>query len=364
VLLAVEAFDHMLALLHEAETLAMALDDQRRLGRICVFTASTFRETYDFDRARAYGQRALAIGTVLDDMTLQVLSRFYLGEVDFDLGDYPQAIDCFKRNVMALQGEWLYDHLGNLALPACQNRLYLVRCLTYLGDFAEGMAVAAEAVQLAETVGRPFERVAAYTRTGYLHLLQGNFHQAISVLERGQVLVDDASIVLYTFLLTYLAVAYARTGRTDKALHLLEEAIARKARLNPLCVVETYLLAGRLADAHTVAQHRLEHLQRRKLRGFQVHILWLLGEIAMQREPTDLESAAAHYRQALTLANELGMRPFQAHCHSGLGKLYRHTGRLDLARAALSTAIDLYRSMAMTFWLPEAEAALAQVEGH
>jgi hypothetical protein len=112
-----------------------------------------------------------------------------------------------------------------------------------------------------------------------------------------------------------------------------------------------------------VAQHRLEHLQRRKLRGFQVHALWLLGEIAIQREPADLESAAAHYRQALTLANELGVRPFQAHCHHGLGKLYRHTGRLDLARAALSTAIDLYCSMAMTCWLPGAEAALAQVKG-
>jgi hypothetical protein len=34
------------------------------------------------------------------------------------------------------------------------------------------------------------------------------------------------------------------------------------------------------------------------------------------------------------------------------------------ARAALSTAIAIYQSMAMTFWLPQAEAALAQVEGN
>ena len=32
-------------------------------------------------------------------------------------------------------------------------------------------------------------------------------------------------------------------------------------------------------------------------------------------------------------------------------------------RAALATAITLYRAMDMTFWLPQAEAALAQVEG-
>jgi hypothetical protein len=32
------------------------------------------------------------------------------------------------------------------------------------------------------------------------------------------------------------------------------------------------------------------------------------------------------------------------------------------ARAALATAITLYRAMEMTFWLPQVEAALAQVE--
>jgi len=57
------------------------------------------------------------------------------------------------------------------------------------------------------------------------------------------------------------------------------------------------------------------------------------------------------------------MRPLQAHCHHGLGRLYHQTGRAEPARAALSTAIDLYRAMDMTFWLPQAEAALAQVEG-
>ena len=56
------------------------------------------------------------------------------------------------------------------------------------------------------------------------------------------------------------------------------------------------------------------------------------------------------------------MRPLQAHCHLGLGTLYVQTGRPEPARAALTTAIALYRAMEMTFWLPQAEAALAQAE--
>jgi hypothetical protein len=57
------------------------------------------------------------------------------------------------------------------------------------------------------------------------------------------------------------------------------------------------------------------------------------------------------------------MRPLQAHCHHGLGTLYAKTGQPAQARAALATAIELYRTMAMTFWLPQAEAALAAAEG-
>jgi len=57
------------------------------------------------------------------------------------------------------------------------------------------------------------------------------------------------------------------------------------------------------------------------------------------------------------------MRPLQAHCHRGLGTLYATIGQQAQARAELSTAINLYRAMEMSFWLPEAEVALAQVEG-
>jgi hypothetical protein len=74
-----------------------------------------------------------------------------------------------------------------------------------------------------------------------------------------------------------------------------------------------------------------------------------------------VEPAAAHYQQALTLANALGMRPLQAHCHLRLGTLYATTGQREQAGAALATAIALYRAMDMTFWLPQAEAALAQI---
>jgi tetratricopeptide (TPR) repeat protein len=76
-----------------------------------------------------------------------------------------------------------------------------------------------------------------------------------------------------------------------------------------------------------------------------------------------MAQAETYYRQALALTDELGMPPLQAHCHRGLGTIYSQIGQIEQARAELSTAIEMYRDMEMTFWLPETEAALAAVEG-
>jgi hypothetical protein len=76
--------------------------------------------------------------------------------------------------------------------------------------------------------------------------------------------------------------------------------------------------------------------------------LRLLGERAAQGQPLEGEPAAAHDRQALALADDLGRRPLQAHGHRGLGTLYGMTGQREQARAERSTAIAMYRAMAMT----------------
>jgi tetratricopeptide (TPR) repeat protein len=120
------------------------------------------------------------------------------------------------------------------------------------------------------------------------------------------------------------------------------------------------MLAGRLEEAHACAERALEVAGEYQECGRQAYALHLLGEIAAHRDPPESVLAEAHYQQALTLAEELGMRPLVARCHHGLGTLYGQTGRCAPARHALSAAIALYRAMDMTFWLPQAEATLAQ----
>jgi hypothetical protein len=81
----------------------------------------------------------------------------------------------------------------------------------------------------------------------------------------------------------------------------------------------------------------------------QAGTLRLLGEIASGGNIPEVEQAEADYRQVLTVGNELGFRPRLAYCHHSVGTLCAKTGRREQARADLSTPLELYHVMNMTF---------------
>src|SRR5262245_65795504 len=82
---------------------------------------------------------------------------------------------------------------------------------------------------------------------------------------------------------------------------------------------EACLLVGRVDEARALAARLLELSHTHTGHGYQAHACRLLGEVARRREPSDVDQAATDYRQALSLAKELGRRPLGAPCHRGLG---------------------------------------------
>jgi class 3 adenylate cyclase/tetratricopeptide (TPR) repeat protein len=361
----------ILAHLRDAETLAAALNDHRRLGQIFTYMASYCWMMGDHEGAVTYGQNALASATAPGDVRLQVMANYRLGLAYYFLGDYRRAMDCLRQNVAALEGDLRHARFGMAGLPSVHSRTFLVYCLAECGEFVEGMTHSEDAVRIAEAVDQPYSLVLASTALGQLHLCRGACRQAISLFERGLELCRVWNIPLLALSSTArLGYAHALSGQVSTALPLLEQAVEQAASTRGIGYVpwftwlsEAYLLAGRLAEARTCAERALERSRERKERGNQAYALRLLGAIAAHPNPPDIDQAKTHYQQALALSDELGMRPLQAHCHRGLTTLYSQTGQSEQARAELSTAIELYRAMEMTFWLPQAEAVLARLEG-
>jgi tetratricopeptide (TPR) repeat protein len=251
------------------------------------------------------------------------------------------------------------------------SRNFLADCHTALGAFAEGRALTAAGLQIAQAVAHPANLMNAYWWIGLLSLRQGDLARALPHLERAVSLYHEADLPGYFPLIAVtLGVAYTLVGRVAAAVPLLtqvgEQVTAiQRVDFQEFCRLflgQAQMLAGRLEEAQVLAERALTHAHAHQERGNQAYALCLLGDIATRRDPPEVEQGDASYRQALALAEELGMRPLQAHCHRGLGTLYAATGQREQARAELATATAMYQLMEMTFWLPQTEAVLAQVE--
>ena len=120
----------------------------------------------------------------------------------------------------------------------------------------------------------------------------------------------------------------------------------------------TYLSAGRIDEAASHAREALVLTRRLGARGAEAHALCLAGDVASAGGGGDAESC---YREALALAGDLGMRPLVAHCHLGLGKLYRRADKREQAQEHLRAATTMYRDMDMRFWREQAEAELTEL---
>ena len=292
------------------------------------------------------------------------LSNYDLGLACYFIGDFGRAAELLRRNVEAANRE--------SGAPRIASQAWLARTLGALGTFAEGRRHGEEALYLATLDGRGDTPAVAHAGLGLLYLTQGDLESAIRVLEQGLALCRaSGNRGQLRVIGVDLGYAAALQGRLAEGRTLLEEAISESLRTGALAwqsrlvawLSEVCRLAGRSEAAWQHARQALDLARQHKERANEAHALHQLGVVHADTDPPDVTQAAAHYLQALALAEALGMRPLQAHCHRDLGTLYAATGQREQACTALSTAIAMYRAMEMTLWLPETEAALAQVEG-
>jgi class 3 adenylate cyclase/tetratricopeptide (TPR) repeat protein len=361
-----------LAQLGEAEARARQLDDRAQLGGVLARMVTVHIIVGDVESAVAAARQALELAAILKDPALHVDASYRLGQVYASIGDYNRAAGVLRGNAAGLAR----STSGNMRDCCIRSQAWLAEVLGILGEFTGGRHHGEEALRLAMGDEQWYGDlpIKARARLGSLYLAQGDLEAAIQVFEEGLALSrasdEKASLGLIA---GGLGEAYARTGRLAEGLALLEEARRADLRTGALGgdyvshlrqLSGVYLLAGRVDEAWRHACQALDLARQQKARGNEAHALFQLGAVHAQASPPDVQQAEARYREALMRAEALGMRPLQAHCHYGLGILYAKTGRPEQARAALATAIAFYRAMEMTFWLPQAESALAEVEGY
>jgi class 3 adenylate cyclase/tetratricopeptide (TPR) repeat protein len=356
---------------------ATALGEERWLALIMAWRGECLRTCGEDAATVTAGERALGM------LRSQGADAVDLAAASFQLtltynaqGRYRAAAQLLGESSTALKAVPLEQQLHRTADIRLPNMLgSQAFCLATLGEFEEAVARGTEAVALAETPGfvaRPLGLVIGLMGLGATYLIRGDASRAAPLLERGRTVALERDVALgLGFHCSALGHARALQGRNSEALALIEEAIAQWAAIGRVTgssrhrwlLAEAHLLGNRPDDARKAVQEALELARRHGERGNEAEALRILGECAVASARADLTTARQSFEQALALAEELGMRPLVAHCHLGLGKLYRRTDKRGEVREHLTTATTMYREMDMPFWLEQAEAEMRELVG-
>ena len=355
--------------LRKAEELAQLLEDLPRLGRVLSFMSAYTWLIGDHHRSVEYGRRALDIAESVNDLTLRVRTNLGLGQTYHVLGEYQRAVAVLEQNVADLQGDLLGRRFGMVGVASVLSRSWLVWCMSELGEFDRVFPRAEEAVRIADAMNHPYSQLTAYFAMGCFRLCRGEIDDAVAVLERALELCrqwDTQMRLWFSGVAPALGHAYALSGRAAEAIPLLEKAVEQAVvsgnmfgqSLRTIWLAQALLVGNRPADAQRVASEALVLAHRHRERGHEVWIHGIIGDIAVQVEPSETAAQRA-YQEQIALAHELGMRPRLAIGHLGLGRSYRRTGQVSKASEHLETAVALLSNMKMRLWRETAEVELS-----
>jgi len=291
----------------------------------------------EFERAAKAAERELAIAASFGHFAGRVVASCRLAQAHLAVGDYARSATTLRQVVAALHGDLARQHFfGMASFPAVFARSYLAWCLAELGEFADGEALGAEGVAIADSADHAYSQGHVAHGLGTHYVIAERPDRAIALLERGLVVARLANIAfLFPFLGAALGAAHALARQFDRAQRLLEQAEGRRLLANRSVWLtwlgRTHLVAGRPKDAEAVGRRAIELAVTQGERGQEAHARLLMADVATVDDP---DGAMTAYDDVLGMAGALGMRPVTAHAHLGLGAALRRTGAVARANTS------------------------------
>jgi tetratricopeptide (TPR) repeat protein len=350
-----------------AESLAREIDDDSRLSNALNYLSSLHWIHGQNRKAIELAEEALNLAKRAGHFSYQIATMLHLGIYFFNIGDYPKQIEIHQKVRKRLIGESAFKQHGMASFPGAFSRGMLVLGMAELGNFDEIEEIGHEALEIAEQVQNALSLIFVYNSLGMAYLRLGKVEHALPLLEKGHELCRFSEAQsMYSCIAGSLGYAHLLGNEPNRALTVLEEGTKAEnlqASFWPThsvtVLADAYRAAGEISLATETASNALKLADEREERGFEA---WaMLVTAGINAEAGRLEEAKQWYGRALQQASSLSMRPLVAHCHKGLGNLYLKTKSSEEARPELAAAVELYRSMDMSFWLPEAESTLAEI---
>ncbi len=343
--------------IRDAESLAREIDDDARLSNVFNYLSSLHWFNGQYRKAIELGEKALILAERAGHFSYQVATMLHLGIFFFCIGDYPKQIELHQEVRKRLTGEAAFQQHGLASFPGAWSRSNLVLGMAELGNFDKIEEIGHEALEIAEQVENAFTLVVVCDFLAMAYLRLGKVEPALPLLEKAHELCRFSETQsLYSYTAGSLGYAYLLANDPGRALAVLEEgAKADNLRasfwpVHPLTVLaDAYRATGEISLATETVLGALKLADEREERGFEGWAMLVMAGI--HADAGRLEEAAQWYRRGLQQASDLSMRPLIAHCHRGLGNVCLRIGEEKEARSETKMALEMYRSMGMTYWL-------------
>jgi class 3 adenylate cyclase/tetratricopeptide (TPR) repeat protein len=360
-------------LMDRAEVLARALNDRERLAQVRVRQAQGLWNLWSAPgnlEAAIEGAREAFVLAAPDDLRTRSYAQFLVGAASLARGRFLDAVQAFDAGEALFTTVPVDGEAAGLVLPIRASiHAWEAEAYAALGEFRPALAAADEARQIASGLRHPSSQGIAEGFTGYVLLLQGQLEAARRTFERGL----RISSTFRTTSSIGLALCQLLLGQRDEGLRALSRGLEVSGDpLAPQRKIMTrygmlpagaYLAAGLPEEAESMASRGLALATVDSARAYHVPLGRIRAEaIALQGKESRHDEALSDWGRLIDLAMELSMRPELAHCHFGLGKLYRHTGDPAKAQEHLAAARGMYQEMGMSFWLEKADAEFGGVE--
>ncbi len=251
-----------------------------------------------------------------------VSSMAYLAIASWPLGEVDRSVSLIERMHARMA---CVSHIGSRSWGTMAAALFeLMR-----GDHPRAVQNALELARLAREHELPMWRAFGVFLEGWATAESGAIGGGLEDMRRGVELLREQNVLFFDGLLKIaLAEAEARAGDPDRAVAILDEALAT--------------------------------CDRTGYRAFEAELHRARGEILLKRDPANPAPAEDAFLTAIAVAKQQGTRSFELRAALALAKLYQSTGRPADAHAVLAPALE---GFAPTPEMPEIAEAQALEAG-
>jgi class 3 adenylate cyclase/tetratricopeptide (TPR) repeat protein len=344
-------------------------DEHRRLASIAARAGALnfYGTPYE---ATVAGEQAVALALQLNDVTWLGFAEYGLGQSYFLSGRYRDAELSLAQACARLTASPQHAPPGttasNLLVLCCMMKAIVHATM---GEFVEAERCSGQASDLAESSGRPYERIAAGYARGLVQTLRGNLDAAESALEQALFLSRENEVHgLRPLVMCALGNLYLQQGRPARARDTLLEAKSEAEVIGhgtSIMYVAVYLASahselGEVSHGLTLMRASQASARQKGYGGVDALAIFSEAAILSTQDAPALKDAMACLNRTIEMAGRLEARPLLGAARAMRARLLAASGRVAEAQDEMAQAITLFDQSKMTIHLERAKVALSK----